>query len=74
VINPSEGDAKDLNKHLSWQIENPNKSLKFVKLDINIMQLVIFMDIFFANNKDLFSQIKYIIILANATKKANIVY
>ena len=32
------------------------------------------MDASFANNKDLSSQISYIIILANATKKANIVY
>jgi len=28
----------------------------------------------FTNNKDLFSQIGYIIILTNAIKKANIVY
>ena len=33
-----------------------------------------FTNIFFTNNKNLFSQISYVIILANATKKANIVY
>jgi len=32
------------------------------------------MDALFANNKDLFLQISYVLILANATKKANIVY
>jgi hypothetical protein len=32
------------------------------------------MDISFANNKNFFSQIKYIIILADITKKTNIVY
>ena len=32
------------------------------------------MDAFFANNKDLFLQIGYIIVLANTIKKANIVY
>ena len=32
------------------------------------------MDASFANNKDLSSQIGYVIILADATKKANIVY
>jgi len=32
------------------------------------------MDALFANNKDLSSQIGYVIILANTIKKANIVY
>jgi len=32
------------------------------------------MDTLFTNNKDLFLQIGYVLILANATKKANIVY
>jgi len=34
----------------------------------------VFTDTLFANNKDLSSQIGYIIVLANAIKKANIVY
>jgi hypothetical protein len=74
VINPSEGDAKHLNKCLNWQIKNPDRGLKFVKLDINTMQLVVFTDASFANNKDLSLQIGYIIVLADATKKANIVH
>jgi len=32
------------------------------------------MDVLFTNNKDLSSQIGYVIVLANAIKKANIVY
>jgi len=32
------------------------------------------MDASFANNKDLSSQIGYVIILANATKKANVIH
>ena len=32
------------------------------------------MDASFANNRDLFSQISYIIVLADATKKANIIH
>ena len=32
------------------------------------------MDAFFANNKDLSLQIGYVFVLADATKKANIVY
>ena len=46
----------------------------FIKLNINTLQLLIFTDIFFTNNKDLFSQISYIFILANAIKKTNIIY
>jgi hypothetical protein len=48
--------------------------LKFVKLDINTLQLLVFTDASFANNRDLSSQIGYVIVLADATKKANIVY
>ena len=32
------------------------------------------MDAFFTNNKNLFLQISYILVLANAIKKANIIY
>jgi hypothetical protein len=74
VINFSEDDAKALNKCLDWQIKNLNRGLKFVKLDANTMQLLVFTNASFANNKDLSSQIGYIIVLADATKKANIVY
>jgi hypothetical protein len=74
VISPSEEDAKQLNKRLNWQIENANRGLKFVKLDIKTLQLLVFTDASFANNKDLSSQIGYVIVLADATKKANIVH
>jgi hypothetical protein len=74
VINPVEDDTKSLNKRLSWQIENANRGLKFVKLDINTLQLLVFTDASFANNKDLSSQIGYVIVLSDATKKANIVH
>ena len=50
------------------------KDLKFIKLDINTLQLLVFIDASFTTNKDLSSQISYILILANAIKKANIVY
>ena len=74
AINPVEDDRKSLNKRLSWQIENANRGLKFVKLDVNTLQLLVFTDASFANNKDLSSQIGYVIVLADATKKANIVH
>ena len=74
VINPKEADVKELNKCLSWQIQNLYRGLKFVKLDAKTLKLLVFTDASFANNKDLSSQISYIIILADITKKANIVH
>ena len=65
---------KELNKRLSQQIQNSYKGLKFVKLEAKTLQLLVFIDASFANNKDLSSQIGYVIILANATKKANVIY
>jgi hypothetical protein len=43
-------------------------------LDANTIQLVVFTDASFANNKDLSLQIGYVIVLADATKKANIIH
>jgi hypothetical protein len=51
-----------------------NRGLKFVKLNINTIQLIVFTDAFFTNNKNLSSQIRYIIVLADTIKKANIVH
>ena len=48
--------------------------MKFVKLDINTLQLLVFINASFANNKDLSLQIGYILVLADAIKKANIIY
>ena len=50
------------------------KNLKFVKLDAKTLRIVIFTDLSFANNKNLLSQIDYIIILANARNNVNIIY
>lgn len=73
VINPDEKDAKLLNKRLQWQIDNSDRGLKFVKLDTNKLQLTVFTDSSFANNKDLSSQIGYVIVLTDGTK-ANIIH
>ncbi|SRR6266567_1660828 len=45
-----------------------------MKLDIDTLKLIIFIDASFANNADLLSQISYVIVLADATKKANIIH
>ena len=46
----------------------------YVKLDINTLRLLMFIDASFTNNKGLLSQIGYILVLADITNKANIVY
>ena len=73
MINPTKDDTKSLNKRLSWQIKNSNRGLKFVKLDVDALWLLVFTDASFANNKDLSSQIGYVLVLADTTK-ANIVH
>jgi hypothetical protein len=69
----SSNDIIALNKRLQWQIINQIKDLKYVKLNQLILRLVIFIDSFFVNNSDLFSQIDYVICLADATH-ANILH
>jgi len=46
----------------------------FVKLDINILRLLAFTNALFTNNKDLLSQIGYILVLEDALYRANIIY
>jgi len=50
------------------------RGLKFVKLDTKTLRLLVFTDASFANNEDLSSQIGYVLALADATNKANIVH
>lgn len=70
----SSADIDHLNKRLQWQITNQNRGLKFVRLDPKSLQLVVFTDSSFANNRDLSSQIGYVVCLADATNKANILH
>ncbi len=62
-----------LNKRLQWQIDNHIKELRYVSLDSTKFQLMIFKNSFFANNRDLFSQIDYVICLINS-KYVNVVH
>jgi hypothetical protein len=43
-----------LNKRIIWQIKNHIKELKFVKLNSKKLQLIVFTDSSFANNRDMF--------------------
>jgi hypothetical protein len=59
---------------LQWQINNQIKELQYVKLNQSSLQLMIFSDSFFANNHDLFSQIDYVICLADSINTTNILH
>lgn len=74
TTNPSSDDIKALNKRIQWQIENPTRGLRFIKLDQTSLRLLVFADASFANNKDLSSQIGYVLVLADATGSANIIH
>jgi hypothetical protein len=63
-----------LNKRLQWQINNQIKELQYIKLNQSSLQLVIFSDSIFANNRDLFSQIDYVICLIDSINTANILH
>lgn len=63
--NPSDSDAKALNKRLKWQMENKERGLRFVHIRLESAKLFVFVDASFANNKDCSSQIGFVIILAN---------
>jgi hypothetical protein len=62
-----------LNKRLQWQIDNHSRDINYVKIDSTKFRLMIFTNSFFANNRDLFSQIDYVICLTNL-KHVNIVH
>lgn len=63
-----------LNKKLLWQISNKPQRLCYIKLDQDILQLVIFTDFLFANIKDMLLQIGHVFSLVNATNNVNIIY
>lgn len=65
--NPSYDDTKLLNKRLRWQIENKDKGLRFIKVNLSQAKFFVFVDASFANNKDFSSQIGFVIALVNET-------
>jgi post-segregation antitoxin (ccd killing protein) len=74
AVEPTEKDVSALNKRLQWQIENAARGLRFVQLAKESLQLLVFTDASFANNKDLSSQISYVLVMADANGRANILH
>ncbi len=59
---------------LQWQIINQIRDLRYVKLNQSFLQLAVFTDFSFANNRDFSSQIDYVICLSDSINKTNIVH
>jgi hypothetical protein len=74
AVDPSENDVRDLNRRVQWQKENAARGLRFVKLDKHSLQLMVFTDASFANNRDLSSQMGYVLVLADGANQANILH
>ena len=72
AVEPTEKDVSALNKRLQWQIENAARGLRFVQLAKESLQLLVFTDASFANNKDLSSQIGYVLVMADANTDVQI--
>jgi hypothetical protein len=68
VTDLSPDDVKMLNKWLDWQINNIERGLSFVPVDLKTASMYVFVDGSFANNKDLFFQIGYVILIGNETQ------
>ena len=62
---PEKDDITRLNKRIQWQLDNSARGLSYVPLDLSSMILYVFVDGSFANNKDLTSQIGFVIVLGN---------
>jgi hypothetical protein len=73
ITNSKEEDAKRLNRRLQWQLDHSTKRLNFVRLNINALKLMIFIDASFAN-VNLHFQIDYVICLIDDLNKANIIH
>ena len=74
IIDISDNDVIALNKRLQWQIDNKTKNLKFVKLNKNTLQFVVFTNSSFVNNKNFSSQIEFVICLIDSINKINFLH
>lgn len=69
VQTPGEKDIESLNTRIAWQIENADRGLRYIPITLSRAKLYIFTDGSFANNKDLTSQLGYLIVLGQETER-----
>ncbi|KAK1912816.1 hypothetical protein P3342_004752 [Pyrenophora teres f. teres] len=69
---PTKEEISRLNKRINWQKKNVARGLSYVPVKMEDLKLYAMVDASFANNKDMSSQIGYVIILGNEiTRVAN---
>lgn len=68
---PNEEDFKKLNCRLQWQADNLDRGLNYVPIDLSRAKLMIFTDGSFANNRDLSSQLGFMVTLVNESQKGD---
>lgn len=64
IVEPQKADVEALNKRIEWQMENCDRGLTYIPLDLSHTKLFIFTDGSFANNSDMTSQLGLLIVLA----------
>lgn len=62
---PTDKDFDALNARIQWQIDNLDRGLNMIPVDLTTAKLMIFTDGSFANNQDLSSQIGFVMMLVN---------
>lgn len=68
---PGPDEFKRLNARIKWQLDNQLRGLRYVPLKIEELKLYAFVDGSFANNKDLSSQLGYVIAIGNEKRYDN---
>jgi hypothetical protein len=71
AYNPDSEDLTRLNKRLQWQINHLDRGLRYINIDLRSAKLIIFADGSFANNRNLSSQLGFLIILTNEERTHN---
>jgi len=70
---PTYEQLQKLNTAIEWQKNNETRGIRYTKLDVETLQIVIFTDSSFANNEDMSSQIGYVIVIVDDSGRANVV-
>jgi hypothetical protein len=66
---PTKEDIARMNKRIKWQMEHVDRGINYIPLNLPTVRLFVYVDASFANNKDLSSQIGYVIFLANEERE-----
>lgn len=78
----NKNDSVLLNKPIKWQMKNLQQGLRYIPIDLTTAKLMIFADGSFANNKDMSSQLRFVLTIINEdcynnttfTIKGNVLY